>query len=376
MKGLKILDLRDSPWVDGPGRTILDCAVSLREKEYDVIIASLNGGQDTAGAYAEEAMRRGLMVKTIKERGRFDYQIVRQLTSLIDELNPDVVHTHDFRSNIFGLIAASLRGKPVVSTVHGWIANDIKGKVYVFIDKIALRFFNLIIAVSDRTRRLVEKTGVPKAKIAVISNALRLDQYVIDRSASTFRQELGVKPHTALIACIGRLSPEKGQQEFLMAAHALAREFEHVKFVLIGIGPTKEQLERYVIEKGLSELVVFCGYRSDMINIYNGVDLVVQSSYTEGMPNVVLESLLMEVPVIATDVGGTGEIIEAGKSGVLIKPGSVNALVEQIGNFLRNPSMFRDMATMGRQIVEEKFDHRRRVEKLAGIYREVTRQYN
>lgn len=374
MKGLRILDLRDSPWVDGPGRTILDCAVSLREKDCDVIIATFNGGKETAGAYAEEAIKRGLVVKTLKERGRFDYQIVRQLTSLIDEVNPDIVHTHDFRSNIFGLIAASMRGKPIVSTVHGWIANDIKGKAYVFIDKIALRFFSLIIAVSDRTRRLVEKTGVSKDKIAVISNALRLDQYVIDRSASTFRQELGIKPHTALIACIGRLSPEKGQHEFLMAAHELARQFDDVKFVLIGIGPIKEQLERYVIENGLSEVIVFCGYRSDMINIYNGVDLVVQSSYTEGMPNVVLESLLMGVPVIATDVGGTGEVIEAGKTGVLIKPGSVSAIVEQIGNFLRNPSMFRAMAMMGRQIVEEKFDHRKRVERLAGIYRDVTRR--
>lgn len=360
--------------MDGPGRTILDCAVSLREKECAVIIGIFNGGQETMGAYAEEAIRRGLTVKTIKERGRFDYRIVHRLTSLIDEVNPDIIHTHDFRSNIFGLIAASMRGKPVVSTVHGWIANDIKGKVYVFLDKIALRFFSLIIAVSDRTRRLVERTGVSKDKIAVISNALRLDQYVIDRSSSTFRQELGIKPHTALIACIGRLSPEKGQHAFLMAARELAQEFDHVKFVLVGIGPIQEQLERYVMENGLSEWIVFCGYRSDMINIYNGVDLVVQSSYTEGMPNVVLEALLMGVPVIATDVGGTGEVIEAGKSGVLIKPGSVSAIVEQIRNFLRNPSMFRAMAMLGRQMVEEKFDHRKRVEKLAGIYRDVMRR--
>jgi glycosyltransferase involved in cell wall biosynthesis len=363
-----ILDLRDSPWVDGPGRTILDCATSLRERGYDLVIGTFSGGEQKTSAYAEEARRRGLTVKAIQERGPFDRRVVGQVMRLIDEVGADIVHTHDFRSNVFGLLAARMRRRPTVTTVHGWIANDLKGKLYVAADKAILRFFNRIITVSERTRGLVEKARVPQHRVTVIPNALTLDRYLPDRHDDAFRRELGVDRDTLLIANIGRLSPEKGQLEFLQAARELRRQHANLRFILIGIGPDQEKLERFVEANGLREAVVFAGFRHDMISVYNGLDLVVQSSCTEGMPNVVLEALLMEVPVIATDVGGTAEIIEHGQTGVLIRPGAVGEIVEQIAAHCRQPAELRAMARRGRQLVSERYDHRRRVDRLALLY--------
>ena len=363
-----ILDLRDSPWVDGPGRTILDCASSLRDHGYNLVIGTFSGGGQKTNAYAEEAKRRGLEVRTIQERGRFDHRVVGQIIKLIDDVNADIVHTHDFRSNVFGLLAARIRRKPVVSTVHGWIANDVKGKLYVAADKAVLRFFDRVITVSERTKGLVEKARISLGKITVIPNALTLERYVPNRSADAFRCEIGANRDTVLIANIGRLSPEKGQLEFLQAAQELVCQRENVKFILIGIGPDRDKLERFVVEHGLSDAVIFAGFRQDMINVYNGLDLVVQSSYTEGMPNVVLEALLMEVPVIATDVGGTAEIIEHERTGVLIRPGAVGEIVEQITAYCRDPARHRAMAQLGRNLVSERYDHGRRVVKLAALY--------
>ena len=371
MKQVTILDLRDSPWVDGPGRTILDCASSLKEMQFNVVIGTFSGGQQATHAYAEEARRRTLPVRTIHERGRLDYRVVRQIIEQIDTSNADIVHTHDFRSNMFGLLAARLRRKPIVTTVHGWIANDLKGQLYVTADKAILRFFDRVITVSERTRGLVERTWIAPRKITVIPNALKLAGYVPNRLADSFRRELGVNRDTILIANIGRLSPEKGQIEFLQAARGLADRFENIKFVLIGVGPDQEKLERFVAENGLRAAVVFCGFRHDMINVYNSLDLVVQSSHTEGMPNVILEALLMEVPAIATDVGGTNEIIDHERTGVLIRPGSVAEIVEKVAAYCLQPATYRAMAQHGRQFVSEHYDHRRRVEKLATLYEDL-----
>lgn len=371
MKRTTILDLRDSPWVDGPGRTILDCADSLRGRGYDLIIGTFSGGTQKTNAYAEEAARRGLPVRMLREQQSLDYRVVGQLIALIDELGADVIHTHDFRSNIFGLLAARIRRKPVVTTVHGWIANDLKGKAYVAADKAMLRFFDRIITVSERTRGLVEKAWIPGSRISVVPNALTLDRYIPDRGDDAFRREIGAGPETMLIANIGRFSPEKGQIEFLQAARTLLERGVNARFILIGIGPDQDTLQQYAVANRISPAVVFAGFRHDMTRIYNSLDLVVQSSYTEGMPNVVLEALLMEVPVIATDVGGTAEVLRHDETGILIRPGAVDELVERVGAFCREPEKLRVMARRGRQDISRRYDHNQRVDRLAVLYRSL-----
>ena len=105
-----------------------------------------------------------------------------------------------------------------------------------------------------------------------------------------------------------------------------------------------------------------------MIGVYNSLDLVVQSSYTEGMPNVVLEALLMQVPVVATDVGGTAEVLRHRQTGMLIRPGVVDDIVEQVAAYYRQPDILRAMAKQGRLDIGTRYDHRLRVDRLAALY--------
>lgn len=370
-KPVTVLDLRDSPWVDGPGRTILDCACSLRDSRYRVLVAGLGGGSQNTNEYVVEARRRGLPGVLIEDRGGFDRGVMRQILGLIDREGVDVIHTHDFRTDLFGLLCARLRRKPIVSTVHGWIANDAKGRFYVKADQWLLRFFDRVIAVSDRTGALVRKAGVATRRLSVIPNALKVEDYRPDPRDQSYRDELGCGPETVLIANIGRLSPEKGQMPFLEAAVALRDRGHDLKFILIGIGPDRDALEAFVRANGLEDCVVFAGFRKDMTRIYNSLDLVVQSSYTEGMPNVMLEALLMAKPVIATDVGGTAEVVRDGVTGVTIPAGSAPVLSDAIGAYLRERGRFGEMAEAGRRDMLARFDHRVRVERLGGLYAEV-----
>lgn len=367
-RSINILDLRDSPWVDVPGRTILDCAESLEGNGFHFIIAGFSGGAQKTNEYTNEARNRNLDVVIIEEKNAFDYNVIRQILSIISEYKIDVIHAHDFRSDLFGLLCAKIRRKPIVSTIHGWIANDKKGVVYTWLDKRLLRFFNKVISVSNKTAKIAVDSGINSNKITVINNALKLENYEKYKVEKCLRKELGLSTDAVLIANIGRLSPEKGQLDFLKASETLLKKHEQVKVLLIGIGENYDMLKKYAVSHNIDDSVFMLGFRKDMVNIYNNVNMIVQSSYTEGMPNVVLEAMLMRVPVIATNVGGTCEIIEHKKTGTVFNAGDILKLSELLEDFVEQSDCFYSMAIKGEAIIRNNFSHRKRVKKLADFY--------
>lgn len=369
---ITVLDLRDSPWVDGPGRTILDCAETIDTSRVRIIIGAFDGGSPDRRAYEEEARRRGLEVARIRERRSVDPGVFRQVFDICRSTRADVIHAHDLRSNVVGYVCARRMGLAFVSTAHGWIANNFKGRIQVALDKVIMRQADHIISVSEETRSRLGTWASPE-RCTVIPNAVRAERYLPRRGPGAFRASHGVADDELLIANIGRLSPEKGQAAFLAAALEIVRWHRNIQFVLFGLGPDQVELERFVTRNGLGPHVIFAGYRSDMDVIYNELDLVVQSSTTEGMPNVVIEALLMEVPIIATDVGGTREVLNHGLTGVLIDPGEHDTLVASIEGFVADRNKFVKMAREGRRDMLLRFDHARRVERLADIYERVLR---
>ena len=221
----------------------------------------------------------------------------------------------------------------------------------------------------------VQKLGVSSNKLSVLYNSLIIDRYRPDANDQDFRKELGVEENTLLVANIGRLSPEKGQADFILAAKNVLETHQNTKFLLIGVGPEQERLENLANDNGIRDAVIFTGYRNNMISIYNSLDLVVQSSHTEGMPNVVLEASLMEVPVIATKVGGTSEIINDYESGVLIAAGSHEIIAKKIIEYLKYPDLYVKMAIQAKLRVQQYFNFQNRTKILMNIYEEIT-QHN
>jgi len=367
-KKINILHLRDSPWVDGPGRTIIETGCSIDSSRYGYSIGAFCSKSFEQHPFIREATERNLTVFPINEVGQFDPKPINKILRLIDEQQIHVLHSHEVRSDFIGLLCARVKRIPIVTTIHGWISNEIKGQIYTAVDKALLRFFDRIIVVSEKTKEEVLETGVVEEKVSVLHNALVLDTFRRDRNNCEFRRELAIPEGTTLIANIGRLSPEKGQADFLLAAREILRHHDNVHFVLIGTGPDQSKLEQLAKDFQIQHSVTFAGFRTDMPSIYNNLDLVIQSSYTEGMPNVILEALLMEVPVLATDAGGTAEIISNGRTGVLIPHSSPEDITRNTLSFLKNPAKFKQMARQGKSIVKEKFNFPDRTKKLSLIY--------
>ena len=369
---IRVLHLRDSPWVDGPGRTILDTATHLdpARVEYHVgaFVAPHGDGKAVAHPLVEALRGAGRSVRELEDRGGVDGNLIASIVRLIDELQIDVLHTSEFRSNVMGLLARRRRPVKLVATVHGWIVNSVRGRAYRTLDKTLLRLFDGAIFVSAATRRLVPRWWLPARRTIVLHNGLVLGRYGAQTVSARRR---AVDPARVTLLNVGRLSPEKGQDLLVRAVAALQERFPGLSLKFAGTGPAEPELRGLAESLGIGDRVHFLGYIQDMPALYADVDLLVQSSLTEGLPNVIVEAAYLRVPMVATDVGGTGEVVEHGRSGWLIPPGSVEALRDGIAHFLAEPARFVAMGELGHRNIVDRFSIAARTEKLTAFYQRI-----
>lgn len=367
---VRVLHLRDSPWVDGPGRTIVETAVRIDRSSIDYHVGAFISDPDRPHPFIEALRARRLPVHPIEDRGGMGYETVDRLLRLIDALQCEVLHTSEFRSNVLALLCRRRRPRlRLVSTAHGWIANDFRGTAFAFADRVLLRCFDQVILVSHAMRRRLPSWWMPHRKVRVLHNALMTDSYgrdVLDRPRRVVDPQGEVR-----LLNVGRLSPEKGQALLLQAVGRLAPAYPKLVVWFAGTGPLQAELQAEVCRLGLERRVRFLGFITDMPSVYAGADLVVQCSLTEGLPNVMLEVAYLGVPVVATDVGGTREVIEHGRSGWLIEAGSVTALVDGLQRFLAAPADFAAMARNGRARIESEFSIDARTAAQMQLYRDI-----
>jgi glycosyltransferase involved in cell wall biosynthesis len=225
--------------------------------------------------------------------------------------------------------------------------------------------------VSEAQAARVRRAGVRTDRMRVIYNAI--DPTRFNESDARYRAKLMRyfrQPRTHIIGAAGRLSPEKGFEVLVKAAELVLREHPSAGFVLFGDGPERANLQKQINAAGLGQSFVLAGFRADLDRFLPHFDLLALSSYTEGMPNVVLEAFAAGVPVAATAVGGTPEIIEDGVSGYLVPPGDAESLAERIMAALDDSDELPGMGRRGRMRVQEKFGFPTQAE----LYRDLFEQ--
>lgn len=366
---IRVLHLRDSPWVDGPARTILETAAHIDRRRVDYHVGVLVGDSSGKHELADALKARGLPVHALQDRPGIDKAVIADIVELMDRLQIDVLHSSEFRSNVLSFCAGRARRVKRATTVHGWIANDAKGRVYRLADKALLRSFDRVVFVSHKTRSRVPGWWLPAARVEVLHNGLMLDSY----GASVVNAARPVRDLSrgASLVNIGRLSPEKGQDLLLRAVASLSAEFPGLELTFAGIGPLEQALRSLAQSLGIGDRVHFIGFVADMPPLYAQHDLVVQSSLTEGLPNVILEAAYLRAPIVATAVGGTAEVVEHGSSAWLIPPGSLDALVDGIRRFLRAPAEFAAMGERAHARVRDHFSFDVRTRKLERLYEDI-----
>ena len=366
---IRVLHLRDSPWVDGPGRTVLETSTRIDRTQVDYHVGLFIADPGKPHPLVNALQARGLPVHEIPDRGGVGPDLVQAIVELLDRLQVDILHTSELRSNVLGLLCRRQRPVKLVSTTHGWIANDLRGWVYTLSDRVLLRLFDRVILVSHAMRQRLPKWWVPDSQISVLHNALMTETYGRDLLEAPRR--VPDPARDVRLLCVGRLSPEKGQVLLLQSVSRLVPEFPGLRVAFAGIGPLEHSLRRESTRLGIAERVEFLGYVEDMPRLYGDHDLVVQSSFTEGLPNVMLETSYLGVPVVATDVGGTCEVIQHGETGWLVAPRSLEALTAGIRRYLAEPEAFARMAAAGRTRIEAEFSLSTRTQRQTRFYAEI-----
>jgi glycosyltransferase involved in cell wall biosynthesis len=324
---------------------------------------------ESLGPLGAEAERRGLSCTLIGSGGVRYLSAMRRLGGHFSRTRPHIVHTHNFVSHVHAAPAARLARIPVVHTKHGRaLASFAWSKRFRrFLYDLADR----IVVVSKETGESFRaKSGVDPAKIVVIYNGIDVERFRgLDRDGA--RRELGLDGESVVFGSVSRLDPVKDHPTMLRAFGKASTRCARCVFVIVGDGTERGAVERLIAELGLERSVKLAGFTDDVPRRLAAFDLFLQPSTEEGLSLTILEAAAAGVPVVASAVGGTSEILESGKTGTLIAAGDTEALAAALSGFIENPAPFRAMARGARETVERRFSLASMTAAYEALYRSV-----
>src|SRR5436190_5001050 len=290
-----------------------------------------------------------------------------QFAHYLRENRFQVVHTYGFYPNSFAVPAARLAGVPVIiasirDTGEVWAPNK------RLVQKAVCRLATCVLANADAVRTQLIRDGYDERKLAVIRNGIDLKR--LDRCDGTgpIREEFHIPDDSPIISVLSRLNELKGIPYFLDAVSSVLTSFPNARFLVVGEGPARLDLEVYAQNKGYGQAVIFTGARLDVPLILRETSISVLPSLSEGLSNVLIESMAAGVPVVDTQVGGNTEIVDDGTTGLLVPSRDSNALAKAILQLLSDPKTAARMGSAGRDRIESRFSVGRAVHETQRTY--------
>jgi glycosyltransferase involved in cell wall biosynthesis len=355
-----------SNFFGGPERQIVEHCRRLDPSRWRGVIGSFRENRSRV-EIIEEAESRGVETFLIDTRSQFSPLAILQIRQKLERYDASVLVTHGYKSNLLGYLAGRGSRVPQIPFVRGYTAEDWRIRVYENVDRWILRRFQRIFCVSEGTRDVLGAYGLNRERCAVVHNAI--DPEPGGRASPCDLREVGVPDDARSLLAVGRLSPEKGHR-FLVAAMQDPR-LGGVHLVLLGDGKEGESLRKQAAELGVAPRVHFLGFQKDVLGHMAAVDLVVNPSLTEGLPNVVLEAFAVGVAVVATDVGGVAELVKPNRTGWLVPAGDPTALAQAIHEALTAPDQTRKLGEHGQALIREHFSFGGQAQRLMKLYDEA-----
>lgn len=366
---VKILQLISSEGKYGAETMLLCLVKSLALLGHENVIGVFRNSHCPHTEVAEAARLEGLKVEIIPCDGKIDRRAVDVIRHCLQIHSIDLVHTHGYKANFYGYLAARGKGVPAVATYHlDWPDRGLALRLYHLFDRLVVRRFGKIAAVSEAVARSLRRSGVPSAKIVTIDNGIDLSPFA--QARPILQEEISERPD-ALIGLVGRLTPQKGCEYFLRAAQRVLIDFPRTLFVLVGEGPDRRKLEELVRDLNIAERVIFAGHREDMPDVYASLDILVLPSINEGLPMTLIEAMAAARPVIATPVGAIPKLIIPEQTGLLVNPRDPVGLAAALGRLISNPDLRHRLGRDGQAWVMRRFSAEAMAQQYAEIYQEV-----
>lgn len=382
---IKLLSLVEATNINAVAKNVLEFHRAARElheqspdfPKIEACVVTFERTREPAqpsNAFVSAATEQGLAVEIIPERRRFDPSAISALKRVVEKQRPDIIATHSVKSHFLLWRSQLWRKYPWVAFHHGYTTTDLKMRAYNWLDRWSLPNADQLVTVCHAfARELASSTGVPLEKISVRHNSVRPTTNIALDEVQGLKTRLGIAADERIVLTVGRLSREKAQIDLLAAyKHLLSNKTDFsTRLVVVGDGPERGRLEAATDTFGLRERVTFTGQVTDVQPFYAAADVFVLPSHSEGSPNVLLEAMAANLPIVATDVGGVAEIVENNASALLVPANDPQAMAEAIERVLGDQDLARRLTTNSAALVASEFTPEKYVRALVEIYDDV-----
>jgi len=350
----------------GAEQVVMNLVMGLDRQKFEPMIGCLN----EKGRYAFRMEAAGVRVEALEKKGRVDLGFLGRLVGLIRRERIDLIHSHLFTANLWGRIAAGITRVPIVATEHN--VDHWKKPYHFWMDRIVASISRKVICVSRKVEAFyLQKVPMLRSKTVVIHNGIDTEFFKPGGEREKVRERFGIPRDRFLAGTVGRLVPQKRQQDFIEAVARLKNAGRRCAGLLVGDGPERSTLEKKVCALGLEHEIIFTGFCDNMPELYGAMDAFVLCSEREGFPMTVLEAMAAGVPVVATDVGGVSECVESERTGLLIPAQDPDAIAHALTRLTESPELGKQLAGNASERVRREFGIGTMTQKHEALYAEI-----
>jgi len=369
---MRVLHVIDSAGMYGAEAMLLTLVTEQMKLGYRSAIASIGAKGEGLKPFEKEATRRGIEVLPFRMRNGLNILGAYNLLKNAYAGNFEILHSHGYKGNILlGLMLGLLRRLPLVSTVHGWTNTEpfSRLRLYEALDAVSLRFVDAVVVVNHTMINNQRLRSIPRKRVHVIENGipeLKLAQVVDhDQKIIEFCKQRWT------VVNIGRLTKEKGHIDLIKAFSQLINQGVDANLLIIGEGPERQNLEAQIVALGMGSQVYIPGYCGDAWNYLPFCGVFVLTSLTEGLPITLLEAIQMEIPVIASAVGGIPRVITHGLSGLLVSPRDTVGICDAMRTIYQDKQLARSMVECSLAKVRQSYMSSRMARAYQDVYCEL-----
>jgi glycosyltransferase involved in cell wall biosynthesis len=358
---MKILHVETGRHLYGGAQQVVYLCNGLARRGIDnVLVCPPASGLDGAARDA------GIAVINLKCAGDHDLGFAFRLRQRLMAERPDIVHCHSRRgADFLGGLAATGTAIPAV------ISRRVDAVESPLIAGLRYRPFRKVIAISEAIAGILRESGLAEHRLVVIRSAVDTERFTTTPDRQAFRATFGLSHSDTVAAVIAQLIPRKGHRYLLQAMAQLGSSHPALKLIVFGQGPLETELRRLTLQLGLGSAVQFAGFRPDLDDYLPCLDLLVQPSLAEGLGVAALKAAAAGIPVVGFAAGGLREVVEDGKTGLLVRPKDVEALRHAIASLSERPELRRKFGAAGRQRMQSEFSIDRMVERHRQLYETV-----
>lgn len=351
---MRVVLLSDSPHMGGVNRYCLLLMEGLRRCGVDVHLACLSEAEH--GWLMEVAAHEVMTIDTIAVTS-FPRTVAR-LRRYVQGLQPDILHVQGYRSSIVGQFSTLGLGIPTVRTVHGFLPHlTVRLKLYDMFDRLSWRGTARLISVSRELAGRIKALGYRPERVQAVPNGVHV-QEPVPRSE-----------RDPVIGWAGRLSPEKGTEQFAEVIRAVGAQCNRARFLIVGDGPERRNLEQAVQAANLSGRVTFAGEQQDMAPFFAQMDMLAMPSLMEGLPFALVEAMGTGMPAVVNAVGGMPEVVVDGQGGFVLESGDTAGFVTAIMRLVQDQSLRQSMGQRAHEHVRTHYSIDTMAEQTLEVYR-------